>query len=144
MRKTFDATMSLHDEISDILGYEAFFIAVLVFPGMEPDQAIAANAERSNVHVIWGVDGLVDRLREIADVTGVYYPPGEEDIARENIVREVAAVTDGQVLYEPRGAPIPAPDGDPLPPLPEVPPQSRRNPAWRPPQTASPSSTWTR
>ena len=120
LRKTFDATMSLHDEISDTLGYEAFFIAVLVFPDMEPDQAIAAIAERSNVHVIWGVDGLVDRLREIADVTGVYYPPNEEDIARE-----VAAVTDGQVLYEPRGAPMPAPDGDPLPPLPEVPPQSR-------------------
>ena len=118
LRKTFDATMSLHDEIFDTLGYEAFFIAVLVFPDMEPDQAIVAEAKRSNVHVIWGVDGLVDRLREIADVTGVYYPPNEEDIARE-----VAAVSDGQVIYGPPAAAPPRQDENPL--APEVEPESR-------------------
>ena len=96
LRKTWDATMSLHDNIVDTLKYEVFFIAVLVFPDMEPDQAIAAKARRTKVHVIWGVDGLVDRLTEIAAVTEVYNPPYAEDIGRE-----VAAVTDDQVLYQP-------------------------------------------
>ena len=110
VRKTFDATMSLHDDIVDTLGQEAFFIAVLVFPDMEPDQDIAANASRNNVHVIWGVDGLVDKLQEIAAETEVYNPPDEEDIRRE-----VAAVTDGQVLYEPPADRLPPQDDAPLP-----------------------------
>ena len=96
LQKTWDATMSLHDDIVEILEYEAFFIAVLVFPDMEFDHAIAAKARRTKVHVIWGVDGLVDKLKEIADVTEVYNPPDAEDIGQE-----VAAVTDNQVLYEP-------------------------------------------
>ena len=114
VRKTFDATMSLHDEVVDTvdtLRRDPFFIAVLVFPDMEPDQAIADNAKRNNVHVIWGVDGLIDKLQEIAAETEVYNPPDEEDIARE-----VAAVTDGQALYEPQADRLPRGDGDPLPP----------------------------
>ncbi len=118
VRTTWNATMSLHDDIVDNLGHEAYFIAVLVFPDMEPDQAIAAEVQRSNVHVIWGVDGLVDRLREIAVETEVYNPPDEEDIERE-----VAAVTDGQVLYEPPDAPGPARDGNSSPP--QAPPGTR-------------------
>ena len=54
LRKAWDATMSFHDELVDVLEHEAFSIAVLVFPDMEPDQAITAKAERSNVHVLWG------------------------------------------------------------------------------------------
>ena len=82
LQTTWDATISLHDDIVDILEYKAFFIAVLVFPDMEPDQAIAAKAKRTKVHVIWGVDGLVDKLSEIAAVTEVYKPPGAEDTGR--------------------------------------------------------------
>ena len=111
VRKTFDATMSLHDEIDATLGHDPFFIAVLVFPDMEPDQAIVDNAKRHYVHVIWGVDGLVDKLREIAAETGVYNPPDEEDIERE-----VAAVTDGQVLYDPPADRLPPREDAPLPP----------------------------
>ena len=118
LRKAWDATMSLHDELVGILEHEAFFIAVLVFPDMEPDQAITARAERSNVHVLWGTDGLVDRLEQIAAAREVYNPPDAEDIARE-----VAAVTDDQVLYEPTV------DGplrhDEAPLAPEVTPESR-------------------
>ncbi len=133
LRKTWDATMSLHDNIVDTLKYEVFFIAVLVFPDMEPDQAIAAKARRTKVHVIWGVDGLVDRLTEIAAVTEVYNPPYAEDIGRE-----VAAVTDDQVLYQPlkaRGLPATRTNRHP---------RSRREPGWTSPRAASPSSTWTR
>ena len=118
MRKAWDATMSLHDELVDVLDHEAFFIAVLVFPDMEPDQDIIDRAERSNVHVLWGTDGLMDRLEQIAAAREVYNPPDEEDIARE-----VAAVTDDQILYEPAVDGPPRQDEAPL--APEVTPESR-------------------
>ena len=118
LRKTWDATMSLHDELVDVLDHEAFFIAVLVFPDMEPDQDIIDRAERSNVHVLWGTDGLMDRLEQIAAAREVYNPPDEEDIESE-----VAAVTDAQVLYEPPLDEPPRHDEAPL--APEVEPESR-------------------
>ena len=118
LRKAWDATMSLHDELVDVLDHEAFFIAVLVFPDMEPDQTITAKAERSNVHVLWGTDGLMDRLEQIAAAREVYNPPDEEDIARE-----VAAVTDEQVLYDPPADGPARRDENPL--APEVEPESR-------------------
>ena len=118
LRKAWDATMSLHDELVDVLEHEAFFIAVLIFPDMEPDQAITAKAERSNVHVLWGTDGLMDRLEQIAAAREVYNPPDEEDIARE-----VAAVTDAQVLYDPPADGPARRDENPL--APEVAPESR-------------------
>ena len=118
LTKAWNVTMSLHDELVDVLDHEAFFIAVLVFPDMEPDQDIIDRAERSNVHVLWGTDGLVERLEHIADAREVYKPPDAKDIARE-----VAAVTDGQVLYEPPGDRPPRHDENPL--APEVEPESR-------------------
>ena len=119
--KAWDATMSLHDELVGILEREAFFIAVLVFPDMEPDQDIIDKAERSNVHVLWGTDGLMDRLEQIAAAREVYNPPDEEDIESE-----VAAVTDAQVLYEPPVDGPPRQDEDPLAPeVAEVAPESR-------------------
>ena len=118
MRKAWDATMSLHDELVDVLDHEAFFIAVLVFPDMEPDQDIIDRAERSNVHVLWGTDGLMDRLEQIAAAREVYNPPDAKDIARE-----VAAVTDDQILYEPTVDGPPRQDEAPL--APEVTPESR-------------------
>ena len=110
VRKTWVATMSLHDFIVEAVGHEAPFIAVLVFPDMEPSQAMAPNARRNNVHVIWGVEGLVDKLQEIAAETEVCTPPDNEDIARE-----VAAVTGGQVLYDPPPDHLPPRDDAPLP-----------------------------
>ena len=118
LRKTWNATMSLHDELVGVLDHEVFFIAVLVFPDMEPDQDITAKAERSNVHVLWGTDGLVDHLEQIAAAREVYKPPDAKAIARE-----VAAVTDGQVLYEPPVDRPPRQDENPL--APEVTPESR-------------------
>ena len=118
LQRAWDATMSLHDELVDVLEREAFSIAVLVFPDMEPDQDITAKAERSNVHVLWGTDGLVERLEQIAAAREVYKPPDAKDIARE-----VAAVTDGQVLYEPMVDGPPRHDEAPL--APEVTPESR-------------------
>ena len=119
LRKTWDATMSLHDELVGVLDHQAFFIAVLVFPDMEPDQAIIAKAKRSSkVHVLWGVDGLMERLTQIAAAREVFNPPDAEDIESE-----VAAVTDDQVLYEPPADALPRHDETPL--VTEVEPESR-------------------
>ena len=41
-------------------------IAVLLLPGMEPDPAIVAAARRSNVHLPWRTDHLMDRLAQIS------------------------------------------------------------------------------
>ena len=70
-----------------------FVIAALLFPDIEPDPAIVAEARRSNVHVLWGTDNLMNRLAAIA-ARKAYYPPNADDIRRE-----VAAVTDGQIAY---------------------------------------------
>ena len=119
LRKTWSATMSLHDELVGVLDHQAFFIAVLVFPDMEPDQDIIAKAKRSSkVHVLWGVDGLMDRLTQIAAAREVFNPPDEEDIESE-----VAAVTDDEVLYDPPAAAPPRHDENPLGT--EVEPESR-------------------
>ena len=105
LRLTWDAAMSLREDIIDVLGDTCcFVIAALLFPDMEPDPAIVAEARRSNVHVLWGTDNLMNRLAAIA-ARKAYYPPNADDIRRE-----VAAVTDGQVAVR-RGGPGPAPRG---------------------------------
>ena len=96
--QTWDAAMSLREDIIDILGdTSCYVIAVLLFPDMEPDPAIAAAARRSNVHALWGTDNLMNRLAEFA-ARKAYYPPNAEDIRRE-----VTAVTDGQITYDEEG-----------------------------------------
>ena len=135
LRKTCDATMSLHDEIAENVSYKAFLIPVLIFPDMEPDPAIIAEAERSKAHVIWGVDGLVDRLREIADVTGCTtlptrrtspgrWPRSPTDRSSTNPAMPRRLLQTGIRCSRCR--------------------ESRRIPGWRSPRAASPSSTWTR
>ena len=75
--------MSLREDIIDVLGDTCcFVIAALLFPDMEPDPAIVAEAKRSNVHVIWGTDNLMNRLAAIA-ARKAYYPPNADDIRRE-------------------------------------------------------------
>ena len=95
---TWDAAMSLREDIIDVLGDTCcFVIAALLFSDMEPDPAIVAEARRSNVHVLWGTDNLMNRLAAIA-ARKAYYPPNADDIRRE-----VAAVTDGQIQYAEEG-----------------------------------------
>ena len=94
LRLTWDAAMSLREDIVHTLEDPCcFIVAVLLFPDMEPDPAIVAEARRSNVHILWGTDNLMDRLAAIA-ARKVYYPPNADDIHGE-----VAAVTDQQILY---------------------------------------------
>ena len=59
--QTWDAAMAFREAVVDTLGDTCcFVIAVLLFPDMEPDPAIAAAARRSSVKVPWGTDNLMD------------------------------------------------------------------------------------
>ncbi|MDE2937575.1 MAG: hypothetical protein OXR67_01445 [Chloroflexota bacterium] len=91
---TADATMSLLKEVAQALDQSTFFISVLVFPDMNPDDAIISKVQSSNVHLVWGADRLVERLAEIAREVGVLRPPDADDIRLE-----VDIITDGQVGY---------------------------------------------
>ena len=91
---TSDATMSLLNEVSETLAKPNYFVPVLLFPDMDPDAAIRARAQRSNVHLVWRLDRLLPRLIEIAREASVHHPPDAADIRSE-----VAVITDGQVRY---------------------------------------------
>ena len=91
---TSDATMSLLNEVSETLAKPNYFVPVLLFPDMDPNAAITARAQRSNVHLVWRTDPLLPRLIEIAREANVHHPPDAGDIRSE-----VAVITDGQVRY---------------------------------------------
>ena len=123
--QTWDAAMSLREDIAESPdGRCCFIIAVVLFPDMEPDQAIVAEARRSKVHPIFGTDNMMDQLAALA-ARKAYYPPNAEDIRLE-----VAAVTDGQILYaeegqdqghRDEGLPMPAQPAAPAVPRLEIP-----------------------
>ena len=117
LQQTWDAAMSLRGDIAESPdGWGCYIIAVVLFPDMEPDQAIVAEARRSKVHPIFGMDNLMDRLAALA-ARMAHYPPNAEDIRRE-----VAAVTDGQILYAEEGQGQGHRDeGPPMPAQPEAP-----------------------
>ena len=96
---TSDATMSLLNEVSEALANPNYFVPVLVFPDMDPNDAISARARRSNLHLVWRTDLLLPRLIEIAGEAQVRRPPSAADIRGE-----VEVITDGQVRYSERVA----------------------------------------
>ena len=117
LRQTWDAAMSLREDIAESPGGRCcFIIAVVLFPDVEPDQAIVAEARRSKVHPIFGTVNLMDQLAALA-ARKAYYPPNAEDIRLE-----VAAVTDGQILYAEEGQDQGHRDEDPpIPAQPDAP-----------------------
>ena len=110
LEQVSDATMSLHKEVTEKLGGPNYFTPTLLFPDMAPDPDIAARAERSHVHLIWGTEQPSERLPAIAAAAGVLYPPTAADIRQE-----VAAVSDGQIEYAGGGPDRLAAAGDTAP-----------------------------
>ena len=98
LEQVSDATMSLHRRLREKVGGPNYFTPTLLFPDLAWDPAIAARAERSKVHLIWGLERLPERLEAIAAAAGVRYPPTAAEIRQE-----VAAVSDGQLEYAPGG-----------------------------------------
>ena len=98
LEQVSDATMSLYKEVTEKLGGPNYFTPTLLFPDLAPDPDIAARAERSHVHLIWGLELMEERLAAIAAAAGVRYPPTAAEIRQE-----VLTVSDGQLEYAPGG-----------------------------------------
>ena len=88
------AAPDLHDDIGELAetAYNPFVIPVLVFPDMEPDEAIRKLARRKGVHLVWRTDDLMADLMAIVRRRGV-----PASLTMERIGREVYAVTDGLI-----------------------------------------------
>ena len=88
------AALDLHDDIKELADarYNPYVIPVLVFPDMEPDEAIKSLAKRKGVYVIWGTEHLMIDLAEIIRSRRV-----SDTLSMERIGREVYAVTDGLI-----------------------------------------------
>ena len=94
------AALDLHDDIKELAEtrYNPYVIPVLVFPDMEPDEAIESLAKRKGVYVIWGVGNLLADLEEIVRSRRV-----SDTLPAERIAGEVLAVTDGLIRLSQTG-----------------------------------------
>ena len=94
MDEAWLAAPDLHDDIEELAetAYNPFVIPVLVFPDMEPDEAIRKLARRKGVHLVWRTDDLMADLMAIVRRRGV-----SASLTMERIGREVYAVTDGLI-----------------------------------------------
>lgn len=97
LNQTIDASIALKSCIKVETGFSVLITNVLVFPDMEKDQAIDEWARRKGVYCIWGTDNLLADLDEIVALEEVRHPP-----LPYHIRNEVAAVTNGRILLDPR------------------------------------------
>ena len=102
------AALDLHDDIKELAEtrYNPYVIPVLVFPDMEPDEAIKSLAKRKGVYVIWGTGHLMTDLEQIVRSRRV-----SDTLPAERIAGEVLAVTDGLIRLSQTGDAV-AGDGD--------------------------------
>ena len=96
-KQCWDAALQLHgflqERISD--GHRnPFIVPVLAFPDVDETEEIEAWAGQAGVHVLFGVERLVERLEALQ--TRVYFPPTAAEIAEE-----VALVMPGMADPEP-------------------------------------------
>ena len=91
------AMLDLHDDIKELAEttYNPFVIPVLVFPDMEPDEAIEKLARRKGVYLVWRTEDLMADLIAIVRSRGV-----TDALTMDRIAREVAAVTDGLIQLD--------------------------------------------
>ena len=92
LTQTWDAAIAVRDAVDRVLGFKIFIIPVLLLTDTPPDPSIEEWAAQRKVKVLFGADNLVDRLLELADGTGVTYPP-----TADHILNEVDAVTGGLI-----------------------------------------------
>ena len=94
------AALDWHDDIKELAEtrYNPYVIPVLVFPDMEPDEAIESLARRTGVYVIWGTGHLMTDLEQIVSSRRV-----SDTLPAERIAGEVLAVTDGLIRLSQAG-----------------------------------------
>ena len=66
LTQTWDAALAVRDAVYRVLGFEIFIIPVLLFTDTPPNQTIEEWAGQRRVRVLFGGDGLVDRLLALA------------------------------------------------------------------------------
>ena len=103
LKECWDATMALHRWLQERIpdGRSPFMVPVVIFPDMEPDEAIEAWAVQANVRVIWGSDNLVERLIEMARTCRFFYPPTAEEVQEEVRLILGAAAPEHEEQQEP-------------------------------------------
>ena len=94
------AALDWHDDIKELAEtrYNPFVVPVLIFPDMEPDEAIERLARRKGVYVIWGTEHLMTDLEQIVGSRRV-----SDTLPAERIAGEVFAVTDGLIRLSQAG-----------------------------------------
>ena len=101
-----DGAFSFRDAVKKALSRKVFVLAVIVFPDMDPDQAIVQEATRHKVHVLFGASGLVKKILEIAGKEEIFMPPTPSHI------RDEAHLFVPGIQYPPQGVAEPRADGD--------------------------------
>ena len=82
--EAWDAAMAIHDTIHEELGRKSFVIPVLCFPDMEYDKHIEERCAAKKIGVVFGVENLVQQLKDLAEAAGVYQTPTAKTI-REDV-----------------------------------------------------------
>ena len=98
--EAWDAAMAIHDSIHEKLGRKTFVIPVICFPDMEYDEYIEERCAAKKIGVIFGVENLVQQLKDLAEAAEVYQVPNARTIQEE-----VELIRDGSVPENPAVTP---------------------------------------
>lgn len=89
VEQSWNAAMGIRQAICDAMNGKAFVIPVAVFADMQRDQSILDERGGLRVRILWGVDGLVDRLVELPEEEDVY-----SGLSKKRIKEEARALGD--------------------------------------------------
>ena len=78
-----DSAISIRDTVRKSLRRKVFVLAFLIFPDMDPDEAIIKEASRQRVHVIFGSRGIVGEILRVAAAEEIIMPPTASHIQEE-------------------------------------------------------------
>ena len=70
--ETWDAAMAIHDAVHEKLGRKSFVLPVICFPDMEYDEYLEERCAAKRMHVIFGVEDLVQLLQDLAEAAEIY------------------------------------------------------------------------
>ena len=94
--EAWDASMAIHDVVHRHLGRKTFVIPVVVFPDMEYDEHLKQRCAAKKIRTVFGVENLVEQLKDLAEAADIYQTP-----TATTIKDEVELIRDGNVP-EPR------------------------------------------
>ena len=110
-----DSAMCIRDTIKQHCNKRRYILACLTFTDMNPDPAILEDAAKFNVHVKFGVSGLVEEMQRVASeqiygVPTAMHIQGEAQLLVPGIQYQEAPRQEAPSLSRPNEAPAPSPD----------------------------------